>query len=118
MNPEMPSNKKTDIDPITLDVIKNALDCIADELALIIMRSSYSAIVRDTMDYSTAICDRQGRLSAQGLTTALHLGSFPGAMEVLIETYGDNMHPGDIFITNDPYGGGTGYLCHQADFRE
>jgi N-methylhydantoinase B len=110
MNPELQSNMKADIDPITLDVIKNALDCIADELAIIIMRSSYSAIVRDTMDYSTAICDRLGRLSAQGLTTALHLGSFPGAMEVLIETYGNDMNPGDVFITNDPYGGGGMHL--------
>ena len=110
MNEALPSHNKKDIDPITLDVIKNALDCIADELAIIIMRSAYSAIVRDTMDYSTAICDRLGRISAQGLTTALHLGSFPGAMKALIETYSDNMYPGDIFITNDPYGGGGMHL--------
>lgn len=97
-------------DPITLEVVKNALETIADEMALIIMRSAYSPIVRDSMDYSTAVCDRDGRMVAQGLTTALHLGSFPDAMSVLIEEYGDQMNPGDVFITNDPYGGGGMHL--------
>ena len=53
-------------DPITLDVIQNALGSIADELALVIMRSAYSNIIRDSMDYSTAVCDREGRTIAQG----------------------------------------------------
>lgn len=97
-------------DPITLEVVKNALETIADEMALIIMRSAYSPIVRDSMDYSTAVCDRDGRMVAQGLTTALHLGSFPDAMSVLIEEFGGRMNPGDIFITNDPYGGGGMHL--------
>ena len=53
-----PQNPK--VNPFLLEVVKNALDTIADELALIIMRSAYSSIVRDAMDYSTAICDAQG----------------------------------------------------------
>ena len=47
--------KKLKIDPITLEVVQNALSSIADELALVIMKSAYSNIVRDSMDYSTAI---------------------------------------------------------------
>lgn len=104
------SPTRPDLDPITLEVVKNGLETIADEMALIIMRSAYSAIVRDSMDYSTALCDRDGNMCAQGLTTALHLGSFPDAMRVLLDTYGDNMQPGDIFATNDPYGGGGMHL--------
>ena len=54
------------IDPVTLEVIKNALASVADEMALVVMRSAYSPVVRDTMDYSTALCDRDGELVAQG----------------------------------------------------
>ncbi len=48
------------IDPVTLEVIRNALASVADEMALVVMRSAYSPVVRDTMDYSTALCDRDG----------------------------------------------------------
>lgn len=101
------------IDPITLEVIQNALSSIADELALVIMRSAYSNIVRDSMDYSTAVCDHAGRIIAQGLTTPVHLGSFPEAMRSLVRQYGGAMVPGDIFIFNDPYGSGG---MHLPDF--
>ena len=101
------------VDPITLEVIQNALGSIADELALVIMRSAYSDIVRDSMDYSTAVCDHDGRIIAQGLTTPVHLGSFPEAMRNLVGQYGDNMAAGDIFIFNDPYGSGG---MHLPDF--
>jgi len=101
------------LDSITLEVIQNALSSIADELALVIMRSAYSNIVRDSMDYSTAVCDHQGRTIAQGLTTPVHLGSFPDAMRNLIGQFGGKMAAGDIFIFNDPYGSGG---MHLPDF--
>ena len=94
------------IDPITMEVIKNALSSIADEMALVIMRTAYSSIVRDSMDYSTGMCDADGRVVAHGLTCPLHLGSFPDAMQQMIGEYSGNMRPGDMFIFNDPYGGG------------
>ena len=94
------------IDPITMEVIKNALSSIADEMALVIMRTAYSSIVRDSMDYSTGMCDAEGRVVAHGLTCPLHLGSFPDAMQQMIGEYSGNMRPGDMFIFNDPYGGG------------
>jgi N-methylhydantoinase B len=93
----------TMVDPIRLEVIKNALDTIADEMALIVVRSAWSGIVRDAMDFSTAVCDAQGRTLAQGLTTALHLGSFHDAMEHLVARHGAATEPGDVFIFNDPY---------------
>lgn len=102
------SNNK--IDPITFEVIKNGLDSIADEMALVLMRSAYSPIVRESLDFSTAICDRKGRMLAQGLCTALHLGSFPDAMKNLNEQYKEKIFPGDIFIMNDPYGSGGMHL--------
>ena len=101
---------ETHLDPITLEVVRNALASTADEMALVLMRSAYSPVVRDTMDYSTALCDRHGRLVAQGLTLAVQLGSFPTMMRHLCEEHADTTRPGDLFITNDPYGFGGQHL--------
>jgi N-methylhydantoinase B len=101
------------IDLVTLEIIQNALGAIADELALVIMRSAYSNIVRDSMDYSTAVFDHKGETIAQGLTTPVHLGSFPDAMQKMTALYEGNIFPGDIFIFNDPYGSGG---MHLPDF--
>ncbi len=99
-----------EINPIQLEVIKNALDSVADEMALIVMRSAYSGIVRDAMDYSTAICDAEGRTLAQGLTTPLHLGSFFDAMLALTLRFRGKVDPEDLFIFNDPYVAGGQHL--------
>lgn len=98
------------IDPITFEVIKNALSSVADEMALIVMRSAYSPVVRDSMDYSTALCDRHGQIIAQGLTLAVQLGSFPDGMRHILDGYAQDARPGDVFAFNDPYGSGGQHL--------
>ena len=98
------------IDPVTLEVIRNALASTADEMALVIMRSAYSPVVRDTMDYSTALCDRDGRVVAQGLTLAVQLGTFPTVMGYVLQEFGTSAKPGDVYIANDPYGCGGQHL--------
>ena len=98
------------IDPVTLEVVKNALASVADEMALVVMRSAYSPVVRDTMDYSTALCDRDGELVAQGLTLAVQLGTFPTIMRHVREHFGEDIQPGDVFLANDPYGFGGQHL--------
>lgn len=94
-------------DPVTLEVAKHALASLADEMALVLMRSSYSPIVRDSMDYSTALCDHAGRVIAQGLTLAVQLGTFPHVMRRItaLASAGD-VGPGDVFVFNDPFSGG------------
>jgi N-methylhydantoinase B len=91
------------LDPILMEVFKNGFEAIADEMALILMRTAHSPIVRDAMDFSTALCDADGENLAQGLTTPMHLGSFHDAMRHLIREYAGNIAPGDVFIANDPY---------------
>ncbi|SLN75663.1 hydantoinase B/oxoprolinase family protein [Oceanibacterium hippocampi] len=98
------------VDPITLEVIRNGLSSIADEMALILMRSAYSPVVRDIMDYSTGLCDTEGRIIAQGLTLPIQLCSFPRVMRFIRKRFGNDMAPGDVFITNDPYGSGGQHL--------
>jgi N-methylhydantoinase B len=94
------------LDPITLAVIKSALDAIVDEMAYTVIRTARSEIVKDVMDYSTALCDARGRMIAQARTIAQHLGAIPDAMATVLERFAGDIHPGDVMIMNDPYEGG------------
>ena len=94
------------IDPITREIIQNALASAADEMAQALYRTAYSTIVRDVLDFSTSLCNAAGEQIAQGVTIPLHLGSVPYAMATLFEKFGDDIKPGDIFILNDPFDGG------------
>ena len=93
-------------DPIAFELFKNAIFSIADEMALTIVRTTYSGVLRDNMDFSTALTDGDGRLVAQGLTIPGHLGSIPTAIGTILERYGAEMGDGDIYAMNDPYDGG------------
>jgi len=93
-------------DPIEFELFKNSLFSIADEMALTIFRTTYSGVLKDNMDYSTAMFDGAGKLAAQGLTLPGHLGSMPTAMAAIQEVFRGNIEPGDVFILNDPFQGG------------
>ena len=99
-------------DPILLELIKNALDTIVDEMAIALVRTAYSNNLKNAMDMSCALCDAEGRLIAQGLTLPLHLGSIPDAMARVRHKFAGRTNPGDVFILNDPFEGGT----HLPDF--
>jgi N-methylhydantoinase B len=93
-------------DPIAFELFKNAIFSIADEMALTVMRTTYSGVLKDNMDFSTALADADGKLVAQGLTLPGHLGSIPTALESIMRQFEDRMGPGDVFIMNDPFDGG------------
>ena len=94
------------VDPITREIIQNALAASADEMAVALYRTAYSTVVRDCLDYSTSLCDANGDMIAQGVTIPLHLGAVPYAMETLFKKFEGDMEPGDVFIMNDPFDGG------------
>ena len=100
------SVKMSEIDPITREIMQNALSSAADEMAMALYRTAYSTIVRDCLDYSTSLCNADGEMIAQGVTIPLHLGSVPFAMETLFKKFEQDMAPGDVFILNDPFDGG------------
>ena len=108
----MTSSRRPPTDPITLELVKNALDAIVDEMAIALVRTAYSNNLKNSMDMSCALCDAQGRLIAQGLTLPLHLGSVPDAMAAVTRKFAGKVRPGDVFILNDPFEGGT----HLPDF--
>ena len=94
------------IDPITREIMRNALASAADEMALALHRTAYSTIVRDCLDFSTSLCDTDGQMIAQGVTIPLHLGAVPSAMEQLLARFSGQIDAGDVFIMNDPFAGG------------
>ena len=93
-------------DPIAFELFKNSIFSIADEMALTICRTTYSGVLRDNMDFSTAFANKDGKLVAQGLTLPAHLGSIPTALDVVVERFGPEMQPEDMYIMNDPFDGG------------
>ncbi len=96
-----------EIDPFTLEVIKNRLASIADDMALTVARTARSFIVKEALDYSTALFGANSEFIAQGTCLPLHLGSMPSALNAVLKQFGDDIAPGDIFALNDPYDGGT-----------
>src|SRR5438874_4697533 len=93
-------------DPIEFELFKNALFGVADEMALTVFRTTYSGVLKDNMDYSTALFDGDGVLVAQGLTLPGHLGSMPTAIAAVKAAFAGQIYPGDVFILNDPFQGG------------
>src|ERR1700722_10057959 len=94
------------IDPVRLELVKNAVGSVVDEMVLTVVRIAYSSIMKYTMDLSSAFCDPPGRMVESGLSLPLHLGSIPAAMEAVLGKYGDTLRAGDIVVLNDPYVGG------------
>ncbi len=94
-------------DPVTREIIKNALMSAADTMALTVVRTARSAVIKHGMDFSTSIFNAEGEQVAQGLTLPPHLGSMAPALEGVMNAFGDDVRPGDIFANNDPYEGGS-----------
>ncbi len=94
-------------DPVTREIIKNALMSIADTMALTVVRTARSAVIKHGMDFSTALFTAEGQQVAQGLTLPPHLGSMAPALEGVMNAFGDDVKPGDIFANNDPYEGAS-----------
>ena len=104
---ETPGRLPDDIDPITFELVKNAMFFLVNEMALTLVRASYSGILRDNMDFSTGIADANGEMVAQGLSLPLQYGPMPDAVAAVRARWDGRMEPGDVFILNDPFEGGT-----------
>jgi N-methylhydantoinase B len=95
------------IDPIVTSVIQHRLLAIVEEMGEAMLRTSYSQILNSSRDFSTAICDLDGRLIAQAEHVPIHVGALPYAARAMTEFFGDDIHQGDVFLLNDPYHGGN-----------
>lgn len=98
----------TTVDPVTLEVIRNALTAIAEEMSLVVMRSARSPLLREAGDLSSALTDAEGQLIAQGRDIPMHMGvmSFTVA-EFLKRVPKERQAPGDVWFLNLPEVGGN-----------
>jgi N-methylhydantoinase B len=95
------------VDPVTFELVKNGLATLCEEMALALARAAYSPIVREMLDFTTALLTPEGEVMAQMRSAPLHLGSIMYALRGIRAKFGDAMQPGDVFVNNDPYQGGS-----------
>jgi len=95
------------LDPVTFEVLKNAFITTVDQMAEQILRTCHSFVIY-ARDFSSALNDRNGDTIMQGSQDiAVHVGTLHFTCKAIIEAFRDDIHPGDVFATNDPYVGGT-----------
>jgi N-methylhydantoinase B len=97
------------IDPITLEVLRETFVSIVREMRVTLVRTAYSSILYEGEDFSCVLMDGQAQIVAmsRGQDHPLHIVPIGWSMKAVRERFGDDIHPGDIFLHNDPYTGGT-----------
>ncbi len=96
----------SEFDPATFEVVKNALYAAAEEMKVVLAKTAYSPLLKVAGDYSCGLFDVRGEMVAQGPDLPIHLGSMPLAVKAVIRAF-PHFEPGDVFIHNDPYFGGS-----------
>jgi N-methylhydantoinase B len=94
------------MNPITLEILKNAFTAIPEEMGAALKRTAYSPNIKERMDASCAIFDAEGRMLAQAEHIPVHLGAMPLTVEFALQHF-DDLQDGDQLIVNDPYHGGS-----------
>ncbi|MDB6002659.1 MAG: 5-oxoprolinase [Rhizobacter sp.] len=96
----------TDADPVMLEVFNNLFMNIAEQMGLRLQNTAYSVTIKERLDFSCAVFDHEGNLIANAPHIPVHLGSMGESIKMLINRYAV-MSPGDVYMLNDPYHGGT-----------
>lgn len=103
----MSENQPPD-NPVELEIFKHLFASVAEEMGVRLMRSAYSPNIKERRDYSCALFDGHGDLLAQAAHIPVHLGSTPMSLHAVLDAFPPaSMKPGDRFIVNDPFAGGT-----------
>ena len=105
------------VNPITLEVIRHAYEFVAEQMTAKVSQTSYSDVVKEGKDCSSAIFDRQGRLIAEGANVPIHLSCLTPVLDTVLTHYfpADTLVPGDVILTNDPYAGGESRGSHHTN---
>ncbi|MBA2724684.1 MAG: hydantoinase B/oxoprolinase family protein, partial [Actinobacteria bacterium] len=91
---------------IERELIREGLAAICEEMAVSVIRTSHSETVKSAMDFSTALCNANGEIIAQGVTLPNQLGAIPDAVDAILAEFEGNLLPEDIVMVNDPFAGG------------
>lgn len=97
----------TDADPVMLEVFNNLFMSIAEQMGLRLQNTAFSVNIKERLDFSCALFDAQGNLIANAPHIPVHLGSMGESIRTIIRENAGKMQPGDVFMLNDPYHGGT-----------
>ncbi len=92
---------------MTFEIVKNSLVSVAEEMGVVLRRSSFSANIKERRDFSCALFDEEGRLVAQAEHIPVHLGAMPHSVKTILKEHRGDIADGDEFILNDPFRGGT-----------
>ena len=95
------------VDPVLLEVFNNLFMNIAEQMGLQLQNTAYSVNIKERLDFSCALFDAEGNLIANAPHMPVHLGSMGESIKTVIRENAGNMHPGDVYVLNDPYHGGT-----------
>ena len=96
------------VDPTDLEVMRGRLESLAQEMQIILLRSSYSTILTESLDATSALFDSQGRTMAQAVSIPIHLGVLAELGRRVAERFpAGTARPDDLYAINDPYAGGT-----------
>jgi len=95
------------LDPISFEILKNSLISIAEEMGVVLRRSSFSPNIKERRDYSCALFNATGQIVAQAEHIPVHLGAMPYAIQAVLKEFEDDLSEADDIILNDPYRGGT-----------
>lgn len=94
-------------DPVRLEIFNNLFQSIAEQMGFTLQNTSSSVNIKERLDFSCAIFDSQGYLVANAPHIPVHLGSMGESIQALIADQTDPFQPGDVFVSNNPYNGGT-----------
>ncbi|WP_417804677.1 hydantoinase B/oxoprolinase family protein [Thalassospira lucentensis] len=97
----------TQADPVMLEVFNNLFMNIAEQMGVTLANTSYSVNIKERLDFSCALFDQEGLLIANAPHMPVHLGSMGESVQAVIEKNTGKMKPGDVYMLNDPYNGGT-----------
>ncbi|MCP5151267.1 MAG: hydantoinase B/oxoprolinase family protein [Ectothiorhodospiraceae bacterium] len=97
----------TEADPVMLEVFNNLFMNIAEQMGAALENTAYSVNIKERLDFSCAVFDAGGQLVANAPHMPVHLGSMSESVRAVIRSRGDRMRPGDVYMLNDPYHGGT-----------
>jgi 5-oxoprolinase (ATP-hydrolysing) len=97
----------TSADPVMLEVFNNLFMAIAEQMGVTLANTSYSVNIKERLDFSCALFDARGNLIANAPHMPVHLGSMGESVTTIIERRSGSMRPGDVFVLNAPYNGGT-----------
>lgn len=97
----------TKVDPVMLEVFNNLFMSIADQMGATLANTAYSVNIKERYDFSCAIFDKNGDLVANAPHVPVHLGSMSESVRVILRQNKDHIKPGDVFMMNNPFNGGT-----------